>query len=567
MNHISGKYCRMSQVNLDALIKREDLFIVQNDVVEQEEIPNIPTIRIDSDLSQNAWFFKNLRKPDFQRETSEWKPERVAGLIRSFINGDIIPAVILWHWKGSNFIIDGGHRLSALIAWVQDDYGFGAASKAFFGEENISKDQRKNHEKTKALIDKSSGIGAFSEYDYAIKNPEKVTPEQARSAGILSNRTIQVQWIKAKTSKDAEQSFFRINGEATPIDETEAVMLKSREKPNAIAARAIIHSGSAHKYWKKFKEKQPEIEEIAKAINDYLFDPELDEKTIHFPIGGKPYSSQTLELVFGIVNMINDLDEINFSRKSLLKKDAEEIKPPKDESGDETIKYLNKVKRIVSIINGQDAISLGLSPLVYFYSKKGRFQITAFFAIIHLVNEWEKDRQSHRGTKFQEFSAVREQFEFFLLSYKNFIAQATTNVGSGLKSYLRLAELFSFIIKKLLDNTNPHEIIEEIKTIDKFGFVRVFEAENTYEDNRNPASPKKFPKETVTEGAISLFLASKIACPICGGHATFHNYNSDHIISIRDKGGNGIENWSLVHFYCNANKESIITLKEKIFSI
>jgi hypothetical protein len=37
-----------------------------------------------------------LRKPDFQRETAEWDPKRVVGLIRTFIEGELIPAVILW---------------------------------------------------------------------------------------------------------------------------------------------------------------------------------------------------------------------------------------------------------------------------------------------------------------------------------------------------------------------------------------------------------------------------------------------------------------------------------------
>jgi len=37
--------------------------------------------------------------------------------------------------------IDGAHRLSALIAWVNDDYGAGAISQRFFGD-NISVAQK-----------------------------------------------------------------------------------------------------------------------------------------------------------------------------------------------------------------------------------------------------------------------------------------------------------------------------------------------------------------------------------------------------------------------------------------
>ncbi len=70
------------------------------------------------------FFYPVLRKPDFQRETHEWSPNKVKGLIESFANQDLIPAIIMWTTKGGyTFAIDGAHRLSALIAWVNDDYG------------------------------------------------------------------------------------------------------------------------------------------------------------------------------------------------------------------------------------------------------------------------------------------------------------------------------------------------------------------------------------------------------------------------------------------------------------
>ncbi|MEV0425518.1 DUF262 domain-containing protein [Micromonospora sp. NPDC050495] len=59
-----------------------------------------------------------LRKPDFQRETASWPPDKVAELVRSFLEGDLIPSVIMWRSpiSGSIFVIDGAHRLSALVA-------------------------------------------------------------------------------------------------------------------------------------------------------------------------------------------------------------------------------------------------------------------------------------------------------------------------------------------------------------------------------------------------------------------------------------------------------------------
>ena len=248
MIHIRGKKSPMAgQVNLDALIKREDLFKIIGDDSGLSEIPDTKIFRIDADLNPNkSHTFKTLRKADFQRETSEWKPERIVGLVKSFINGDIIPSLILWNWKGLNFIIDGGHRLSAIVAWIYDDYGDKEISQFYFGADNITRTQKKNAEATRILMNKE--VGSFKSFEHAFENAEQVPPEEALKArNTLVSRSIQVQWINAKTSNDAEKSFFRINGEATPIDETEAVILKSREKPNSIAARAIIHSGNALK--------------------------------------------------------------------------------------------------------------------------------------------------------------------------------------------------------------------------------------------------------------------------------------------------------------------------------
>src|SRR4051794_11511525 len=49
-----------------------------------------------------------LRKPGFQRETNHWTPVQVVSLIQCFVEGDLIPSVILWSSPTSVFVIDGG---------------------------------------------------------------------------------------------------------------------------------------------------------------------------------------------------------------------------------------------------------------------------------------------------------------------------------------------------------------------------------------------------------------------------------------------------------------------------
>ena len=80
-----------NNVNLDALIAREDF------EVETEAGPGqfLQTLQI-RDLEASAFFYAALRKPDFQRETSDWSASKIAEFVKSFLDGDLIPAIILW---------------------------------------------------------------------------------------------------------------------------------------------------------------------------------------------------------------------------------------------------------------------------------------------------------------------------------------------------------------------------------------------------------------------------------------------------------------------------------------
>lgn len=104
----------MTAVNLDALIPRED-FEVRSE--QGKAFPKSGTLKI-NDLEPNAFLYDALRKPDFQRETANWDSTKITEFVRTFLDGDLIPAVILWQSGRYTFVIDGAHRLSALTAWV-----------------------------------------------------------------------------------------------------------------------------------------------------------------------------------------------------------------------------------------------------------------------------------------------------------------------------------------------------------------------------------------------------------------------------------------------------------------
>ena len=87
------------RLNLDALIRREDLDIstTGHGNIGQGGIPV-------SELAENRLHYGLLRKPAFQRVTNDWDIENVVTLIKSFRNGQLIPALILMALKRRLFL-------------------------------------------------------------------------------------------------------------------------------------------------------------------------------------------------------------------------------------------------------------------------------------------------------------------------------------------------------------------------------------------------------------------------------------------------------------------------------
>src|SRR5262249_24256355 len=135
------------RVNLDAMIRRED-FGVTGEEYTLDLFKDFPI----ANLEQGNPIFRLLRKPDFQRETNHWSPEQIATFIESFVDNEVSPGLILWKAPNLIFVLDGGHRLSALSAWMEDDYGDGPFTAAFYKGE-ISNDQKKAAKRTRALIE------------------------------------------------------------------------------------------------------------------------------------------------------------------------------------------------------------------------------------------------------------------------------------------------------------------------------------------------------------------------------------------------------------------------------
>jgi Protein of unknown function DUF262/HNH endonuclease len=516
-----------TRVNLDALIRRDDF----DETSAQSRPPGTRKDKLGvGDLVKSEFFFGALRKPEFQRETSEWDAQKILNLIESFVQGDLIPAVILWQSKNNlNFVIDGSHRLSALASWINDDYGDGEISKSLY-EGIIPEEQLEIAAEVRNLIRKK--IGSYSDHKLAIQYPDKVTPEIVARSKALGTLSLQLQWVEGD-SQNAELSFRKINEQGVPINPTEKKILNARTKPIGYASRAVIKAGKGHNYWEKFQPQvQAELKTLAQDVNQLLFRPKLKNpiKTLDLPLAGKWYSAQALPLIWDFIRIVNPIDEI----------DAD------DTDGSFTLKFLGNCKRVAERINSDHPSSLGLHPIVYLYSESGRHKPASFYAIIDLILDFEEN------DKYVDFIRVRRDFETLLLENDYIIQQLVRRYRSAIGSYQAIKNFYLVCIQKLADQKKLGTVIEEIFSMPEFNFLTKPTVELPATDD------KDFSRAVKSRAFIKTALVGAPRCGICGGYIHTSSVSIDHIVDKKSGGDASSQNAQISHPFCNSAKDKII---------
>lgn len=513
-------------VNLDALIPREDF--------AAPTTPNkgTPISSIGMGMLREDFFVQSLRKPDFQRETSNWTPQKIVDLVAAFLDGDLIPAVILWRSGQYVFVIDGAHRLSALMAWIYDDYGDKSRSINYF-QNQVPEEQKELAEKTRNLID--AQIGTFASYVDSSKTQYTNQKIQER-VGMMNSYSFVAQWVPAGDAIGAENSFFRINQAPTPVDPIEKRILRGRRSATAIATRAINRAGAGHTYWSEFQsDVQTEIEKAGKAVNDALYLPPmggLPIKSSDVPVGGRGYSS--LPFVFDLVNLVNGVGP----------KDPLIVDP----DGIRTLQFLQTVRSRLQRITTTSAGSLGLHPLIYFYTRGGAFQPVAFLAVLQLVKKLVDKGQ------LDDFTRVRRSFEDFLVTHKEAFTLIVKNLGAGHRSRPALEDFMSLALEGLWAGKSDEEIIAGMAADNRFRFFA------TPAPIRESATTKRnFSTSTKSAAFVSELVQNGARCGICDGLLHRNSITTDHVERKVDGGGAHLGNAQVAHPYCNTTyKEGLV---------
>lgn len=510
-----------TRVNLDAMIPRED-FAIADPEFDLDLFQSFPI----SYMQQSNPILRLLRKPDFQRETNHWKPDQIATFIESFLDNEVIPSLILWKSPSLIFVIDGGHRLSALRAWMLDDYGDGAISRNFYNGE-ISEDQKKIAKRARSLIERR--IGRFSTLEKLVES--KSLDLQVRRANRLFTRSLNLQWVQGNASV-AETSFYKINSQGTPLDDVEEMLIRNRKKPIAIGARAILRAGTGHKYWSSFSiENREKIESTSEEFYKVVFKPEttVPLKTLDVPVGGSVSPVDALSLLIEVLAISGTKSGVS---KSIRDYDD-------DLDGDKTLSVLKNSFDVICRITGNNSGSLGLHPAVYFYNERGKYSRFLFLGVIQLITERIANNDS---LFFKRFTSAREGIEKFLLDNKSILGIVLQNLSKQ-QRIPKMRDLFLFLMNEI----NSGNSVSTEEAISHLGLQgRILDVKALKEN-------AKFTDDTKSSVFLETALKSAIKCPICRGFMDPSKSASyDHIVRVREDGKGDASNAQIVHPYCNS---------------
>jgi Protein of unknown function DUF262/HNH endonuclease len=513
------------RVNMDAMIRREDF---AREIKGEPPPDTIRELNL-SMLLADAPIRRQLRKPDFQRETNHWTPDQVVRFLTSFVDGAVIPGIILWRSTNFIFVIDGAHRLSALCAWISDDYGDRNLSKVFYSDE-ITDEQKKVAVRTRRLVEKS--IGTFASLNELVGKAAAGIP--GRRAGSMFTKPIAAQTVPGD-AQVAEDSFFAINSQGTPLDETETLLIRNRRKPVAIGARAIVRAGTGHPYWSTFSQKlQKEVVEEAAELHRIIFEPEAATplKTLDLPLGGSSSPIDALAVLLDFLTVANS-------------KSVNKIDDPSDydddTDGDGTLKVLKEGLRIARRITGNSPASLGLHPAVYFTNDKGKHSRFLFLGMVAAITDKLRNNDDNW---FRKFTRGRKKIEKFLLDNKSAIGVILQNL-SRKRRIPAMRELFEFLVEEA--EKASEAALDPVKAFEKIGISgKVF-------DMTVSKQGVAFSDDTKSQIFYRKAVESAQRCPVCDGLLDVtKSVSYDHVVPKRSGGIGSAENGQMVHPYCNS---------------
>jgi prophage maintenance system killer protein len=392
------------KVQLEHLIKRAS--VTENSMQIATRLKNDLTL---SDLNKGNIFFKQLRKPYFQRDTNSWTVDRLEKIIKSFVNDMLIPSVILWNSKKDGiFIVDGAHRISALASWVNDDYGESVYDK--------------NHIMIKDYID--STIGSYS--SFIEKNDEHSV--------IIASKSISIEWINGDY-ENVKDSFIQINQQGVAITNDEKELIKNDTKPSSQLSRKILsHAGGQDIY---------DNDGYSKEIFKLLFEPTYDRESGIYPMCGDIKDEFIIGRIFNLVKCFENTNNIEYSN---LENDC-----------------YKTIKLIVD--------KLQLCNRVYFYGKTSMYKQSALIGISLFVNKLEKEQSIDEfigvRKKFEDFLISYPEHIQQIVRDGRYVKKSTRKILNYYLEIFTVLKNGSNDLSEITNRFNEKKVSNRTKIIDR----------------------------------------------------------------------------------------------------
>ncbi len=581
------------RVHLDHLIPRQSVrYIYLPHNASNNPLETAPggqedrNLRYEDIKRQDGWF-KQIRKPDFQRETNAWTPTDCIDFLDSVVNGRIIPSIILWNSPENSFtyVLDGAHRLSVLRAWMSDDWGDKAGD--YYARRNDT-EIKKVAQITRELVQKQ--IGLFIDFQTAHieytelgdqgKIQKKEMGQKRFSQASFYQRvmgglnTLAVQWEKGNY-ESAEQSFLRINRKGQALDPWEATLIEHRRGSYARSIMCIANGGEPGHYWptpteedeeanqKSVKKKIDSFSDKAKNIYKKLFVPpyELPIISLTVPLMVAPEYFQKHKYLLEIIPLLVDREVVSNDKQVIDRLKVDDTAPPQliIDNADKTLTKLDKgLEHLITFSN--NSTSLSIVPLFYWYNHKGQFARGLLYGFLYWLLAGTKEEIVDRKLIF---SGNRERFEDILFYLKPDISTIQARGGAGLKATRRAAEFYQATLKLLHENPQLQPGSEDLysRVLDELADYASIPKRKT-----NPKRSRAFSSSDKSQINIrELFESGSIRCHICGGVVNLlqpRGIQYDHKIDYEISKITDPETGKPTHPFCNRYKKDIQNYKQ-----
>lgn len=565
-------------VYLDHLIRRESLRYQRADeeIYDNQASSNLPSLRM-IDLLKGSNISRLLRKPDFQRATWAWTPEDCVSLLESIVNEQVIPSIIMWSSpeSGLDFILDGGHRVSVVMAWLNDDWGDKDRLDSAIDEDQI-KVIKDAANKVRYLVDARVGnIQKYKEAEETIErileqgeeNPKRIMGEETFKRGQFYRKFLKGGvsfhrlWVTGNYEK-AEASFVKINGSGQQLLEWETKLIKNRNSSFARAVMSISNVNSVTHYWPLKVPDGPDQQMLVQKVPEIITGIENLHRLLFTPAYRRPLTSLRQPLVVAerqkrpfylaeLLTIVEGGKGVPVETEQLLQKGKDAAPSEIITSGYELVKDAEDI--LVHLIGrSNDQRSLAIVPALYFYTDEGRYVRSFLYGMIYWLLSGNESQILERK---RIFSAHRSAFERILLERKDDIAGGITRkTGSGPEVTAQTANYYNELLQLLIDFDDGigNEEFEKAyrKLVSKYSPSSRSSASASGELPR----ARVFTEKQKSQVVLRALLNNSIKCGICGGALDpQEGHQHDHILEWSEGGPTIPENQQLAHPFCNNN--------------